>query len=147
MEVMCKHGEMASLPALLVEWLMNLKGENMKLISLAMLFAITGCSTMHATSMRVGRIAPAKAAGCNVRFENLTFQQASAKYEQVGMVTLSGTSTQPQAWKGETKEKLWPKVCEIGGSVVTPNAMAGGETVMGIGTGSIQFSVWNKKSM
>ena len=39
---------------------------------------------------------------------------------------LTGTSKEPQAWEGITKEKLWPKVCEIGGTVVTMNSAAAG---------------------
>jgi len=89
---------------------------------------------------------PSVPAGCSVRFENLTYQEASAKYDQVGLVSLTGTSDEPQAWEGVTKEKLWPKVCEIGGTVVTMNGAAGGQSVMGMGTGMIQFGVWHEKA-
>lgn len=101
-----------------------------------------GCSSVHASSQRVGRLTTPRSPGCEVRFENLTFAEADARYEQVGLVTLSGTSDAPQAWEGDTREQLWPKVCEIGGTIVTPNAMSGGQSVMGMGTGMIQFSVW-----
>jgi hypothetical protein len=107
--------------------------------------AASGCSSIHATAMRMGRTYPGQPEGCTVRFENLTFQEASAKYEQIGLVTLSGTSSEPQVWEGETKARLWPKVCEIGGTIVTPNATAGGESYLGMGTGMIQFGVWHEK--
>jgi hypothetical protein len=114
----------------------------MRVSVLTAVVVLAGCSSIHAVSQRMGRVFPPKADGCAVRFENLTFQEANAKYEQVGLVTLSGTSSQPQSWEGETRDRLWPKVCEIGGTIVTPNAMASGESVMGGGTGMIQFSVW-----
>lgn len=58
---------------------------------------------------------------------------------------MSGTTNEPQAWEGTTREKLWPKVCVIGGSVVTPNAMAGGQQVGWMGSGMIQFAVWHER--
>lgn len=109
-------------------------------------FALSACSSIHASGQRVGKLYPSQAEGCEVRFENLDFMEASANFEQVGMVTLSGTSDQPQAWEGETKEKLWPEVCKLGGNIVTPNAMAGGQSTMGMGTGMIQFSVWRERA-
>src|SRR5438132_12626132 len=92
-----------------------------------LVLAASACSNLYATGARVGRIYPSLPAGCAVRFENLTFQEANARYDQVGLVTLSGASNQPQAWEGETRDRLWPKVCEVGGNVVTLNAGASGE--------------------
>jgi hypothetical protein len=114
-------------------------------LGIMVVLAASGCSSIHATAMRMGRTYPGQPEGCAVRFENLTFQEATAKYEQIGLVTLSGTSSEPQTWEGETKARLWPKVCEIGGTVVTPNAAAGGESYVGMGTGMIQFGVWHEK--
>src|SRR5262245_37739202 len=114
-------------------------------VLIAGLVAWAACSSVHATAQRVGRSYPALATGCPVRFENLTFQEANGRYDQVGLVSLSGTSDEPQGWEGITRDRLWPKVCEIGGTVVTPNAMMGGESVMGRGTGMIQFAVWHEK--
>lgn len=104
-----------------------------------------GCSNIHATGMRMGRFYPSLSANCPVTFENLTYQEANARYEQIGLVSLSGTSDQPQAWEGETRERLWPKVCEMGGTVVTANAMMGGQSTLGGGTGMIQFAVWHER--
>lgn len=116
--------------------------------SLLAVVALTSsaCSSLHASGQRVGKLYPSQPEGCEVRFENLDFQEANATLEQVGLVTLSGASDQPQAWEGETQEKLWPKVCEMGGTIVTPNAMAGSGTYMGMGTGMIQFSVWRDRT-
>lgn len=114
------------------------------------LFIVSGailasaCSNVHATGQRTGKIYPRLSDGCPVRFENMSYDEARAAFEQVGLVTLSGTSEQPQSWEGETKDKLWPKVCELGGTVVTPNGAAGGESIMGMGTGLIQFAVWRE---
>lgn len=107
--------------------------------------ALAGCSSLHASGMRMGRLYPARSASCDVRYENLTFQEANAKYEQIGLVSLSGTSDEPQAWEGITKQKLQPKACEIGGTVVTMNGAGGGGSVMGMGTGMVQFAVWREK--
>lgn len=107
----------------------------------------TGCasSNLMAMSQRSGKIYPNLAGGCPVRFENLSYLEAFTRFEQVGLVTLSGATTQPQAWEGETKEKLWPKVCEIGGTIVTMNAATNpGYTVNGQGMGVIQFMVWRE---
>lgn len=96
--------------------------------------------------MRMGRLYPARSASCDVRYENLTFQEANAKYEQIGLVSLSGTSDEPQAWEGITKQKLQPKACELGGTVVTMNASGGQGSVLGMGTGIVQFAVWHEKA-
>ena len=107
--------------------------------------ALGGCSSLHASGMRMGRTYPARPASCDIRYENLTFQEANANYEQVGLVSLSGTSDEPQAWEGITKQRLQPKACEIGGTVVTMNAAGGPGAVMGMGTGIVQFAVWHEK--
>ena len=112
----------------------------------AAITVVSGCSTVNATSMRMGRTYPARPASCDVRYENLTFQEAYAKYEQIGLVSLSGTSDEPQAWEGVTKQKLQPKACELGGTVVTMNASGGQGSVMGMGTGMVQFAVWHEKA-
>lgn len=110
------------------------------------LVTLAGCSSVHATGQRMGRVFPSLPAGCPVRFENIPHQEAYNRYEQVGLVTLSGTSNQPQSWDGETRDLLAPKVCEIGGSIVTLNAATGGESHMGMGTGMIQFAVWRERA-
>ncbi|WNG51621.1 hypothetical protein F0U60_51490 [Archangium minus] len=115
------------------------------LVVVAGMFLAVGCSSVRATGQRVGKIYPSLDKGCPVRFENLSYQEASVALEMVGLVTLSGNSDQPQSWGGETQEKLWPKVCELGGTVVTPHAMGTGESIMGMGTGVIQFAVWRER--
>ena len=44
------------------------------------------------TPTRVGALYPSKGDACAARFENLTFLEASSKYENLGMVTLTGAS-------------------------------------------------------
>ena len=90
---------------------------------------------------------PTQGSTCNLRFENLTFQEAYEKYEHIGLVTLTGTGEdQPQGWEGDTKAQLTPKACEIGGTVVTVNATFGGSNAgFGMGTGMLQFAVWHEK--
>jgi hypothetical protein len=119
----------------------------MKRILVMVVLATTACSTVRATSIRMGRMYPAQGSTCDLRFENLTFQEASAKYEQIGLVQLTGTGeAQPQGWEGDTKAQLAPKACEMGGTVVTVNATSGGSNVgFGMGTGMIQFAVWHEK--
>ena len=86
----------------------------MKRILVMVVLATTACSTVRATSIRMGRMYPAQGSTCDLRFENLTFQEASAKYEQIGLVQLTGTGeAQPQGWEGDTKAQLAPKACEM----------------------------------
>ncbi|MCP3102778.1 hypothetical protein LZ198_28265 [Myxococcus sp. K15C18031901] len=113
--------------------------------AIAGLSLVAGCSNVKATGIRSGKLYPSLAEGCPVRFENLSYQEASATLEMVGLVTLSGATDQPQAWEGETRERLSPKVCELGGTVVTPNGMVSGESYLGLGTGAIQFAVWRER--
>jgi len=125
----------------------NPKENPMKRILVMVVLATTACSTVRATSMRMGRMYPARESTCDLRFENLTFQEASEKYEPIGLVQLTGTrEAQPQGWEGDTKAQLTPKACELGGTVVTVNAASGGSNVgLGMGTGMIQFAVWHEK--
>lgn len=107
--------------------------------------SLAGCSSLHATAVRTGKVFPSLPPDCPIRFENISHPEASNQYEQIGLVTLTGTSDQPQSWEGETRSMLAPKVCEIGGSIVTMNAGFGGESRMGMGTGMIQFAVWRER--
>ncbi len=118
----------------------------MKLIALSLLVvSVAACSSLNASAMRTGAVVPGRAANCDVRFDNVDFQAASGKYQQVGMVTLSGTKDQPIAWEGETKQRLQPKACELGGTVVTLNAGMN-QSAAGFGAGMIQFMVWRDKT-
>jgi len=112
-------------------------------VILAMGIAACG-SNLRATTMSSGKMFPSQPANCEVKFENLGYQDASAKYDAVGLAQLTGADDEPQAWEGKTKEMLSPKVCAMGGTVVTPNAVAGVGT--GHGTGIIQFAVWREKA-
>lgn len=109
--------------------------------------ALVGCGpNLHASGMSSGKLQEPLPEGCPVKFENVGFQEAQAKFEQVGMVTLTGTDESYTAfWKGKTKKELWPKVCKLGGTIVTPNGAMAGESVMGVGTGMIQFMVWRER--
>lgn len=103
-------------------------------------------NTLNVSAMRTGKIYAALPATCPVTFKNLSFQEARGKYEQIGLVSLTGAKeSQPQTWTGKTKEMLQPKVCQMGGHIVTFNASGGSGTVMGMGTNIIQYIVWRKK--
>lgn len=99
---------------------------------IAMLAPMLGCT--HAWATRTGRLQPSLPAGCPVRFENLTDSEAKRAYERVGVVVLNREFGEVSpAWEGDTRKALWPKVCALGGNVVTPGLGAPGST---------GFAVW-----
>jgi|GEM_PF-4122418 len=127
-------------------------GYRISLTLLAAILLLVGCNNIDVILHKTGKTYPALSEGCPVRFENLTPQEASvAEYEQVGILTVSGLKKDQlqavQVWDGAVKERLWPKVCELGGSIVTLVAMGGGESdsLFGKATGHAQFLVWREK--
>src|SRR5580704_2130716 len=56
--------------------------------------AALACGSMsyRVTPARIGALYTSKGDRCGIRFENVTFQEGSSKYENLGLVTLSGTS-------------------------------------------------------
>jgi hypothetical protein len=88
----------------------------------------------HVMPMRMGALYTSKGDTCAIRFENLSFLEASSKYEQLGMVTLTGTGgtdfTDPM------KHDVEREACKMGADVVSLN---------GSTPGMIQFLVWRAR--
>jgi len=65
----------------------------LSLLSLLSLLALAGCmSSYRVTPIRSGALYPSKGAACTVEFQNLNFQEGSAKYENLGLVSLTGAT-------------------------------------------------------
>jgi hypothetical protein len=86
------------------------------------------------TPTRVGALYPGKGAGCTVRFENLTFLEASSKYENLGMVTLTGAGSDD--FTDPMKHDVEAAACKMGGDAVSLNASM---------KGMFQFIVWRSR--
>ncbi len=83
------------------------------------------------TPTRMGALYTSKGDRCGLRFENLNFQEASSKYESLGMVTLTGTSG--DEFTDKMKTDVEKAACHMGGDVASLNASA---------PGMFQFLVW-----
>jgi hypothetical protein len=87
----------------------------------------------HVTPSRMGALYPSKGEACGIRFENLNFGEASAKYESLGMVSLTGTGSD---FTDAMKKDVEREACKMGGDAVSMNASA---------PGIFQFLVWRAK--
>jgi hypothetical protein len=85
------------------------------------------------TPMRMGALYTSKGDACGIRFENLTFMEASAKYQSLGMVTLTGAGSD---FSDAMKRDVEREACKMGGDVVSMNTSA---------PGVFQFLVWRGK--
>ncbi len=83
------------------------------------LLGLAGCGP-NLSVMRTGGLYPAKDKTCRVAFENLSFQQASARYEQIGLITLSGRFELDD----KNREAVRAKACSMGADAVSLNASA-----------------------
>lgn len=85
----------------------------------------------NVTPVRMGALYPSKGEACGIRFENLNFLEASSKYEQLGMVTLTGTGgtdfTEPM------KHDVEREACKMGADAVSLNGSV---------PNMFQFLVW-----
>lgn len=86
------------------------------------------------TPARIGALYPSKGDKCAIRFENLNFQEASAKYEQLGLVTLTGTGS--DEFTDPMKADVEKSACHMGGDAVSLNAST---------NGMFQFMVWRNR--
>jgi hypothetical protein len=113
--------------------------------SVAFSFGCGGGPT-RATSIRLGT-APRTTLppSCTVRFEDIRTTEAAKRYEHLGYVALERPSDEPRAWDGATREKLTPRVCDLGGSIVTLSLMMDHEPTENWGTGHVQFAVWRER--
>ena len=97
--------------------------------------AIVGCGPNISMTRMNGAIYDAKPVGCAIKFEQLDFQQASAQYKVIGMITLTGTKS--SGLDADTKRIITQKACELGADAVTLNAASDtGSAMVG---GMIQF--------
>jgi hypothetical protein len=84
--------------------------------------------------MRVGALYPSKGEGCSIQFQNLNFQEGSAKYENLGLISLmadGGDEFTPQM-----KKDVERAACKMGGDAVSLNASM---------PGHFQFNVWRAR--
>ncbi|HEY5239888.1 MAG TPA: hypothetical protein VIJ22_00420 [Polyangiaceae bacterium] len=86
------------------------------------------------TPTRVGALYPSKGEACGVRFENLTFLEASSKYENLGMISLTGASS--DEFTDPMKHDVERAACKMGGDVVSLNTS---------GPSFFQFIVWRTR--
>jgi hypothetical protein len=102
---------------------------------LVTLAALAGCMSSYRVSpIRSGALYPSKGAACKVQFQNLNFQEGSAKYENLGLVSLTGAST--DEFTPEMKKDVERAACKMGGDAVSLNASA---------PGIFQFIVWRSR--
>ena len=96
---------------------------------------LAGCiSSYQVSPIRSGALYPSKGAACTVQFQNLNFQEGSAKYENLGLVSLTGASTDELT--PAMKKDVERAACKMGGDAVSLNASA---------PGILQFIVWRAR--
>jgi hypothetical protein len=93
-----------------------------------------GLGGFTVTPMRAGALYPTKGDTCGLRFENLTFQEASSKYEGLGMVTVTGVSG--DEFTDPMKHDVEKAACHMGGDAVSLNTS---------GPGFFNFLVWRNR--
>jgi hypothetical protein len=86
------------------------------------------------TPMRAGALSPTKGDSCGIRFENLTFAEASSKYESLGMVTVTGVSG--DQFTDPMKHDVERAACHMGGDAVSLNTS---------GPSFFNFLVWRAR--
>jgi hypothetical protein len=99
------------------------------------LVALAACTTSYrVTPIRTGALYPSKEAACTVQFQNLNFQEGSAKYENLGLVSLTGSGG--DEFTPQMKKEVERAACKMGGDAVSLNASA---------PGIFQFIVWRAR--
>jgi hypothetical protein len=105
------------------------------LVSLLALAALASCtSSYRLTPIRSGALYPSKGAACTVKFQNLNFQEGSAKYENLGLISLTGSTS--DEFTPQMKTDVERAACKMGGDAVSLNASA---------PGIFQFIVWRAR--
>lgn len=96
---------------------------------------LLGCGGGHSVhSARMGAVYTAKPAPCAVRFENLNHQEASAKFDMIGLITVMNMPS--SALTEGVKRDVEKEACNLGADAVTLN----------VGTGDVlQFAAWHAK--
>jgi hypothetical protein len=109
------------------------------LASIALVFmSVAACgapgSSYRVSPARVGALKASKGAGCKIQFQNLNFQEASAKYENLGLISLTGVDS--DEFTDVMKKDVERAACKMGGDSVSLNASA---------PGIFQFIVWRNR--
>lgn len=100
----------------------------------AALLTLAACTSGYrVTPIRSGALYTSRGAGCRVEFQNLNFQEASSKYENLGLVSLTGGGDE---FTPEMKRDVEQAACKMGGDHVSLNASA---------PGVFQFIVWRSR--
>ena len=101
----------------------------------------SACGIANNTSVsRMGAMYPPNAANCQIKWENMNFQQASAAYNVIGMVTLTGPGATELSDKN--KESIRAAACKTGGEAVSLNAS--NDTGSAMVGGTIQYLILRK---
>lgn len=107
----------------------------MRLLFLLAVVATTACGLAYnVTPIRSGALYTSKGDRCGIRFENVNFQEGTSKYENLGLVTLTGTTGDD--FTDAMKADVEKAACHMGGDAVSLNASA---------PGMFQFIVWRGK--
>ena len=93
-----------------------------------------GSLSYRVTPIRSGALYTSKGDRCGIRFENVNFQEGSSKYENLGLVTLTGTAGDD--FTDSMKADVEKAACHMGGDAVSLNAST---------PGVFQFIVWRAK--
>ena len=105
------------------------------LLALLSLGALAACTTSYRiTPVRSGALYPSKGAACTVQFQNLNFQEGSAKYENLGLISLTGSGS--DEFTPQMKKDVERAACKMGADAVSLNASA---------PGIFQFIVWRAR--
>jgi hypothetical protein len=104
------------------------------LATLALVATTAACSAYRVTPVRSGALYTSKGDRCGIRFDNVNFQEGSSKYENLGLVTLTGTSGDD--FTDPMKADVEKAACHMGGDAVSLNASV---------PGMFQFIVWRAK--
>ena len=93
----------------------------------------TACQSQSYRVMpvRAGALYTSKGDRCGIRFENLNFQEASSKYENLGLISVTGTSS--DEFTGAMKSDVERAACHMGADAVSLNVAT---------QGVFQFMVW-----
>jgi hypothetical protein len=105
------------------------------LFLLLALVGLTGCvSAYRVTPVRSGALYPSKGEACSIQFQNMNFQEASAKYEHLGLINLSGA--EGGEFTPQMKKDVERAACKMGADAVSLNASV---------QNNFQFLVWRAR--
>jgi hypothetical protein len=110
----------------------------MKTTWLLLALALGACGP-NISSIRSGALFPPNGDSCKVAFENLDFQHATAAYDNIGLITVSGGDV-----TDKVRDKVRQKACAMGADALSLNAAVDtGSRMVGSMT---QFLVLRKRA-